>query len=169
MAGTIPKVSPYPKVGNKAPTFSAPASTGKKVKLTDYKGKTVVLYFYPKDNTPGCTKEACGFRDHYAAMKRAGIEVLGISPDAMTSHEKFIAKYELPFTLLSDENHEICQKYGVWQEKNMYGKKTMGVARTTFIIDKDGKLAHVFEKVKPEGHEQEVHDWIKKNLKSAKH
>jgi peroxiredoxin Q/BCP len=168
MAGSTPKTSPYPKVGNKAPAFSAPATTGGKVKLADYKGKIVVLYFYPKDNTPGCTKEACGFRDQYAAMNEKGIEVLGISPDPIKAHEKFITKYELPFPLLSDENHEICQKYGVWQEKNMYGKKTMGVARTTFIIDENGKLAHVFEKVKPEGHQQEVLDWIEQNLKSSK-
>jgi peroxiredoxin Q/BCP len=155
----------YPQVGSKAPDFSAPASSGKKIKLSDFRGKKpVVLYFYPKDDTPGCTKEACGFRDHFDALTEAGVEVLGVSPDSTESHEKFITKYELPFTLVSDEDRKICQGYGVWQEKNMYGKKSMGVARTTFVIDRDGKIAHVFEKVKADGHDREVLDWIEANL-----
>jgi peroxiredoxin Q/BCP len=156
--------SPYPKVGNKAPAFTASASTGGKVKLSDLKGKIVVLYFYPKDNTPGCTKEACGFRDAHSKLKKAGIEVLGVSPDSLDSHAKFIEKFDLPFTLLADEDHTICEKYGVWQEKNNYGKKYMGVARTTFVIDPEGKIAHVFTKVKADGHEEQVYQWIEENL-----
>jgi len=156
--------SPYPKTGNKAPIFSATGSGGKTVKLADFKDKKiVVLYFYPKDNTPGCTKEACGFRDSYDKLKRAGAVVLGVSPDSADSHEKFISKFNLPFVLLADPDKKICQKYGVWQEKSIYGKKTMGVVRTTFIIDKKGKIAHIFEKVKPEGHEEEILHWIKEN------
>jgi len=158
-------VSPCPQPGKKAPAFSAPASNGKTVKLADFKGKIVALYFYPKDNTPGCTKEACGFRDSHAALTQAGIVVLGVSPDPVRSHEKFAARHELPFLLLADEDRTICEKYGVWQEKSMYGRKYMGVARTTFIIDKEGKIAHVFEKVKPAGHDEEVLDWVRENLK----
>ncbi len=154
----------YPKVGNKAPAFSAAASDGSTVKLSDFKGKTVVLYFYPKDNTSGCTKEACGFRDAHRKLTDSNVVVLGVSPDSVTSHEKFIGKYDLPFLLLADEEHRICEAYGVWQQKSMYGRKYMGVARTTFIIDPDGKIAHVFERVKPVGHEQEVSAWIKEKL-----
>ena len=154
----------YPAVGSKAPPFSAPASDGRTVKLTDLKGKTVVLYFYPKDDTPGCTKEACGFRDAHDSIEEAGAVLLGVSPDSMDSHRKFIDKFELPFTLLADEDHSICEAYGVWQEKNVYGKTQMGVARTTFVIDARGRIAHVFENVKPEGHEEAVLDWIQSNL-----
>lgn len=165
MAKAASKVPAYPAVGATAPKFSAPASNGKKVGLPDFKGKTVVLYFYPKDNTSGCTKEACGFRDNHDKLTRAGIVVLGVSPDSIASHEKFISKYELPFLLLADPEHEVCEAYGVWQEKSMYGRKYMGVARTTFVIDGAGKIAHVFEKVKAGGHDEEVLAWIQQNLK----
>lgn len=159
------KAPKYPKVGTKAPAFSVPGSNGKTVKLSDYKGKkAVVLYFYPKDDTPGCTKEACGFRDTFAKLKRAGVAVLGVSPDSLESHEKFIGKFELPFVLLADEDKKLCEAYGVWQEKSRYGRTYMGVARTTFVIDKQGKIAHVFENVKAAGHEEEVLAWVKENL-----
>jgi peroxiredoxin Q/BCP len=156
--------SPYPRPGTKAPAFTVPASDGSTIRLSEYKGRIVVLYFYPKDDTSGCTKEACGFRDAHTALTRAGIVVLGVSPDSIASHEKFTAKYKLPFLLLADEDRRICEKYGVWQEKSMYGRKYMGVARTTFVIDREGKIAHVFEKVKPAGHEEEVLEWVKGNL-----
>lgn len=155
----------FPQPGDPAPSFSAPDATGRPVSLARFKGKkTVVLYFYPKDNTSGCTQEACGFRDAHAKLKKAGVEVIGISPDSVASHEKFSAKFDLPFPLVADEDKQICQSYGVWQEKSMYGRKYMGVARTTFIIDRKGRIAHVFEKVKPAGHEEEVLTWIKQNL-----
>ncbi|NLX23691.1 MAG: thioredoxin-dependent thiol peroxidase [Phycisphaerae bacterium] len=164
MAKSTSKAKPYPAAGSKAPAFSAPASDGKTVKLADLKGKVVALYFYPKDDTPGCTKEACGFRDAFDKLRTAGIEVLGVSPDSTSSHRKFIDKFALPFRLLADEDHGICEAYGVWQKKSMYGKEYLGVARTTFVIDRDGTIAHVFEKVKPDGHEQEVLDWVRQNL-----
>ena len=154
----------YPEVGTQAPPFSAPASTGGAVKLSDYKGKVLVLYFYPKDDTPGCTTEACGFRDSYKRYTDAGIAVVGVSPDAVAAHEKFIGKYDLPFTLLADEGHKICEAYGVWREKTSGGRKTMGVVRTTFVIDGEGKIVHVFEGVKPAGHEQEVLEWIEQKM-----
>jgi thioredoxin-dependent peroxiredoxin len=154
----------YPEVGEKAPSFSAAASTGGTVKLDDFKGKVLVLYFYPKDDTPGCTTEACGFRDSYQQYTDAGIAVVGVSPDAVASHEKFIGKYNLPFTLLADEDHRICEAYGVWQEKTSGDRKYMSVARTTFVIDKDGRVAHIFEGVKPAGHEGEVLEWIEQKL-----
>lgn len=155
----------YPSIGDRAPSFSAPDATGNTISLSSFRGKKVViLYFYPKDNTSGCTKEACGFRDSFDKLKAAGVEVIGVSPDSVASHQKFAAKYELPFTLISDTDKQICEEYGVWQEKSMYGRKYMGVARTTFVIDKKGKIAHVFEKVKAAGHEQEVLDWIRANL-----
>lgn len=155
----------YPAVGSTAPGFAAPASNGKVVKLSDFKDSIVVLYFYPKDDTSGCTKQACGFRDTYKKLTDAGVVVLGVSPDGIASHEKFIAKYDLPFLLLADEDKKICQAYGVWQQKSMYGRKYMGVARTTFLIDRHGEIVHVFEKVKPAGHEEEVLEKVK-TLKS---
>src|SRR5271168_3084568 len=153
-------------IGKAAPKFSLASSTGKDISLDDFKGKqTVVLYFYPKADTPGCTKESCGFRDALADFDKANIAVLGISPDPVKDVDKFAKKFELNFPLLADADHAIADKYGVWVEKSMYGKTYMGVARTTFVIGKDGKIIHVFEKVKPEGHEQEVLAWVKENLK----
>lgn len=145
-----------PQVGKRAPAFDLPAVAGGRLKLSSLKGKKVVLYFYPKDNTPGCTTEACNFRDRHARLQSADTVVLGVSPDSVASHEKFAAKFELPFTLLSDPDHAVCEKYGVWVEKNMYGKKSMGVQRATFLIDREGKIAAVWPKVKVEGHVDEV-------------
>lgn len=154
----------YPAVGSPAPDFTTAASSGQTVRLKDFRGKIVALYFYPKDNTSGCTKQACGFRDSHAPLTKAGIVVLGVSPDSVASHDKFITKYQLPFTLLADTEKTICTAYGVWQEKSMYGRKYMGVARTTFVIDKEGRIARVFEKVKPEGHDAEILEFVKQNL-----
>ncbi|MFA5060185.1 MAG: thioredoxin-dependent thiol peroxidase [Candidatus Omnitrophota bacterium] len=149
----MPKIN----VGDKAPEFNVPGSNGENIALKDFKGKkSVVLYFYPKDDTPGCTVEACGFRDQIKSIAGIDAVVLGVSPDPVDSHKKFIQKFKLPFILLSDVDKKICQDYGVWVGKSMYGRKYMGVARTTFIIGKDGKVVKVFEKVKPEGHEAEV-------------
>jgi peroxiredoxin Q/BCP len=142
--------------GTKAPEFALPDQDGVEHKLSDYRGKPVVLYFYPKDDTPGCTKEACSFRDNFAAFKKAGVEVLGISVDDPTSHTKFRQKYHLPFTLLSDADKKVVKDYGVWVEKNRFGKKYWGTARTTFLIDKNGDIIHVFENVKPDEHAKEV-------------
>src|SRR3989338_742153 len=148
---------PTPEIGKQAPDFSLPASNGKTIALKDFRGKkNVVLYFYPKDDTQGCTIEACGFRDKIKPIEAEDSVVFGVSPDGVSSHEKFIKKFNLPFILLSDEQKQMCQDYGVWVEKSMYGRKYMGVARTTFVIDKNGRIAKVFEKVKPEGHEEEV-------------
>ena len=148
---------PIPQEGNAAPAFKMPANTGGTVSLADFKGKKrVVLYFYPKDDTPGCTVEACGFRDKIRAIEGMDAVVLGVSPDAADSHNKFIEKFKLPFILLSDEDKKVCNAYGVWVKKSMYGKEYIGVAPTTFIIGKDGRIEKVFEKVKPEGHTEEV-------------
>ena len=156
--------SSLPQVGKSAPKFKLPASGGQTISLDDFKGKqTVVLYFYPRADTPGCTKQACGFRDAVADYKKAKIAVLGISPDPVKGVDKFSTKFDLNFPLLADEDHAIAEKYGVWVEKSMYGKKYWGVARTTFVIDKDGKIKHIFEKVKPEGHDQEVMAWLKEH------
>lgn len=145
-----------PAVGTPAPNFNLPASSGGNMALKDLKGKNVVLYFYPKDDTPGCTVEACALRDSFKDIEKLNAMILGVSPDSVDSHGKFINKYHLPFTLLVDTDKKTCQDYGVWVEKSMYGKKYMGVARTTFIIDTNGKIAKVFEKVKPEGHNTEI-------------
>jgi len=142
--------------GSKAPDFTLPTHDGKKLKLSSLKGKPVVLYFYPKDDTPGCTTEACGFRDAKAALAKLGATVLGVSPDGPESHAKFHKKYGLTFTLLADEKHAVAEKYGAWREKNMYGKKSMGIARSTFIIDAAGKVAKVFKAVKAAGHDEQV-------------
>ena len=139
-----------------APTFSLPSTTGKNIGLKDLKGKKIVLYFYPKDDTPGCTTEACNFRDGIAELERAGAVVLGVSPDSMASHEKFRKKFSLPFALLADTDHAVAEAYGVWKEKSMYGKKYMGIERTTFIIDGKGKIAKIFPKVKVQDHHAEV-------------
>jgi peroxiredoxin Q/BCP len=143
-------------IGKKAPEFSLPGSKGKNVSLSDFKGKTVVLYFYPKDDTPGCTKEACDFRDSAKKFTSKKAVVLGVSPDSLRSHDKFIDKFELPFELLSDADHEVAEKYGAWVEKSMYGKKYMGIERSTFVIDPEGKLKAIFRKVKVDGHVGEV-------------
>lgn len=144
---------PRPEVGDKAPAFDLPAFPAGRVKLSQFKGKqNVVLYFYPRDNTPGCTTEACDFRDNLAQFQSAETVVLGVSTDTVDSHEKFAAKFELPFPLLADEDHALAEKYGVWVEKNMYGKKSMGLQRSTFLIDKSGKVAAVWPRVKVEGH-----------------
>ncbi len=151
------ETSTIPASGQAAPAFKLPASTGKHISLGDYKGKqAVVVYFYPKADTPGCTKEACGFRDAIADYDKANVAVLGISPDPVEDVTGFATKFNLNFPLLADADHSVCEAYGVWVEKSMYGKKYWGAARTTFVINKSGKVAHVFEKVKPEGHEQEV-------------
>ncbi len=142
--------------GKAAPAFSLESSEGKKVSLKDLKGKKVVLYFYPKDDTPGCTKEACAFRDAFKAYEDADAVIYGVSPDGLKSHGKFINKFSLPFHLLADTDHAIAEKYGVWVEKSMYGKKYMGIERTTFVIDSIGKIARIFPKVKVDGHSDEV-------------
>ncbi len=147
-------------VNAKAPALNLKSNEGKTVKLSDYKDKFIVLYFYPKDDTPGCTTEACNFRDEFKQITKIGAVILGVSPDDVTKHQKFIAKYELPFPLLADTDRKVCQAYGVWVEKNMYGKKYMGVQRSTFII-KNGKILHIFPKVKPKEHSAEVVDVLK--------
>jgi peroxiredoxin Q/BCP len=144
------------KVSDKAPPFVLTTGSGEKLSLGDLKGKKVILYFYPKDNTSGCTREACSFRDNITTMRRKGATVVGVSPDSVASHKKFSEKHDLPFDLLSDEKKEMAQKYGVWKEKSMYGKKYMGIERTTFIIDEKGKISHIFPKVKVDGHTQEI-------------
>lgn len=146
---------PIPEVGKKAPTFELPSSQGL-IKLSDLKGKNVVLYFYPRDNTPGCTTEACEFRDQLETFANADTVVLGVSTDTLASHQKFIDKFSLPFALLSDEDHALAEKYGLWVEKSNYGKKYMGLQRATFLIDKQGKIAAVWPKVKVAGHVAEV-------------
>ena len=149
------------KEGAKAPEFTVPSSEGREVSLKDYKEKNrVVLYFYPKDDTPGCTVEACEFRDNIKKLGNSDAVVLGVSPDDAKSHDKFIGKFKLPFTLLSDTDKKVCEAYGVWVKKSMYGKEYMGVTRTTFIIGKGGKIEKIYEKVKPEGHAQEVLDFL---------
>ncbi len=149
--------SSVPAVGSKAPTFDLPAYPKGRHKLSQYKGKqNVVLYFYPRDDTPGCTTEACGFRDDFSQFEAAETIVLGISTDTVESHEKFAQKFALPFPLLADVSHEVAEKYGVWVEKNMYGKKSMGIQRATFLIDKSGKIAAVWPKVKVDGHVADV-------------
>ncbi len=150
-----------PTEGSKAPAFAAIDSTGKTVKLQDMHGKPVVLYFYPKDDTPGCTLEAKGFQAHLPKFEKAGAVILGVSPDGEKSHCKFAEKYGLAYTLLTDEKHELCERYGVWVEKNNYGKKYWGVQRATFLIDKNGAIAKVWPRVKPDGHAEEVLEAIK--------
>jgi peroxiredoxin Q/BCP len=144
------------KEGASAPAFTTKDANGETVKLKDLRGQKVVLYFYPKDDTPGCTKEACSFRDEFAEFKKRGIRVLGISPDSETSHKKFTAKYKLPFTLLTDTDHRIADAYGTYGQKKFMGRTYMGINRTTFLIDEKGKVRRVFEKVKPEEHAREV-------------
>lgn len=143
-------------VGAVAPSFSLPDESGTTHTLAQYAGRWIVIYFYPKDDTPGCTVEACGFRDASADFKKRGAVVLGVSPDDAKSHAKFIAKFKLPFTLLADTEQAMCKAFGVWQEKSMYGRRYMGVARTTYLIDPKGKVAARWDKVKVQGHEMEV-------------
>lgn len=149
------------EIGKKAPAFSLKDGNGKNVSLNDFKGKKVVLYFYPKDMTSGCTQEACDFRDALPNFRKIKADVLGVSIDSAASHKKFADKYDLPFTLLSDEKKEVVEKYGVWKEKSMYGKKYMGIERTTFIIDEVGKIQNIFPKVKVAGHVNEVMKTLK--------
>jgi peroxiredoxin Q/BCP len=144
------------KEGNAAPVFTTKDASGRTVKLKDFKGQKVVLYFYPKDDTPGCTKEACSFRDGFATFKKRGINVLGISPDSEVSHKKFAEKYKLPFVLLTDPEHRIADAYGTYGQKKFMGRTYMGIHRMTFLIDEKGKIKKVFEKVKPEDHAREV-------------
>ncbi len=140
----------------KAPDFSLVDQNGKQHQLSDYHGKNIVLYFYPKDDTSGCTTEACAFRDDYDEYKKAGVEIIGVSPDPQKSHEKFATKYDLPFTLLADMDHVVCEAYGVWGKKQMYGKEYFGVLRTTYLINEEGIIIKVFKNVKPNGHSGEV-------------
>jgi peroxiredoxin Q/BCP len=144
------------EVGKRVANFELAATGGRTVSLDSLKGKTVVLYFYPKDDTPGCTMESCGFRDQHAAFKKLGATVLGISRDSLASHDKFKAKYEFPFDLLSDGDEELCKVFDVIKQKNMYGKKVLGVERSTFLIDKQGTLRREWRKVKVAGHVEEV-------------
>jgi peroxiredoxin Q/BCP len=143
-------------IGDKAPDFSLPTGDGKQLSLSDLKGKKVVLYFYPKDMTSGCTKEACSFQESLGALKRKGAVVIGVSPDRPSLHQRFADKYNLTFPLISDEKKELVKRYGVWQEKSLYGRKYMGVVRTTFIINEAGIITHIFPKVKVDGHTEEV-------------
>ena len=146
------------KEGDKAPGFESTDQDGKKVKLSDFAGKKVVLYFYPKDDTPGCTAEACNLRDNYAQFTSKGYDILGVSSDSEKSHQKFIDKYELPFRLLADVDKSIHESYGTWVEKSMYGRKYMGTARVTFIIDEKGVIEKIIEKVKTKDHTAQILD-----------
>jgi thioredoxin-dependent peroxiredoxin len=144
------------KTGDKAPDFTAQNQKGETVKLSDFKGKKVVLYFYPKDDTSGCTAEACNLRDNYADLRAKGYEVLGVSIDPVKSHEKFAGKYDLPFTLIADPDKKIVEDYGVWAEKSMYGRTYMGTKRTTFIIDEKGKIEKIIDKVDTKNHTSQI-------------
>jgi thioredoxin-dependent peroxiredoxin len=147
---------PKLKEGDRAPAFTTATNGGGQVSLADFKGQNVILYFYPRDNTPGCTKEACAFRDRFAAFKQKGAVVLGVSVDSVKSHDKFAAKYKLPFTLLADEEKKIVQAYGVWGQKSFLGRKYMGTHRLTFLIGPDGCIRKIWPKVRPEEHAGEV-------------
>ncbi|MFZ3070092.1 MAG: thioredoxin-dependent thiol peroxidase [Anaerolineaceae bacterium] len=149
------------KIGGAAPDFELEDQFSESHKLSSYRGKKVILYFYPKDNTPGCTTEACSFRDNFFAFKKHGIVILGVSADSADSHAKFQQKYSLPFTLLADTDHKVCETYGVWQLKKMMGKEYYGIVRTTFILDEEGKIVQIYEKVKPENHVQEILELLK--------
>ncbi len=156
------------EINQKAPDFSLPDENGDTVTLNQFRGKHVVLFFYPKAMTPGCTIEACGFRDAYRKLANAGLTVLGISADKPASQKKFKETYDLPYTLLADADKTVANLFGVVKEKNMYGRKVIGIARTTFLIGPDGKITHIFEKVKPEGHAEEVLAHVKGKAKTAK-
>jgi thioredoxin-dependent peroxiredoxin len=142
--------------GDKAPAFTAKDQNGTKVSLTDYKGKKVVLYFYPQDDTPTCTVQACNLRDNYGLLKKEGFTILGVSPDEEKKHKKFETKFDLPFSLLADPEHQIIDKYGVWGEKQLYGRTYMGLHRTTFLIDEKGKIRKIFAKQKSKSHAEEI-------------
>jgi thioredoxin-dependent peroxiredoxin len=144
------------KQGDKAPAFSGQDQQGNKISSSDFSGKKLVIYFYPKDDTPGCTAQACNLRDNYALLKKHGFEIIGVSPDDTASHEKFINKYDLPFPLLADPDLKIINKFGVWGEKNLYGNKFMGVNRTTFIVDENGKIGKIFLRPKTKEHAEEI-------------
>ena len=155
------------KTGTKAPDFTLPTDGGGTVKLSGFKGQPVVLYFYPKDDTSGCTKEACDFRDNLTAFKRLKVQVIGVSKDSVKKHDKFKEKYELNFPLASDEDGKVCDKYGVWVEKSMYGRKYMGIERTTYLIDAEGKIAHIWRKVSVTDHVSDVMKVFKELKKAA--
>jgi thioredoxin-dependent peroxiredoxin len=142
--------------GKPAPDFELTSDSGETVRLSDFRGRPVVVYFYPRDDTPGCTAQACGIRDNYEAFGERGAVVLGISPDSESSHVKFKQKYGLPFTLLADPGHEVADRYGVWGERRLYGKTYMGIERSTFVVDRDGNVAHVMRRVKPDTHVEQV-------------
>lgn len=154
-------------INDKAPEFTLQDENGKEISLKDLRGKQVVLYFYPRTDTPGCTVEACEFRDTYKKMQKTGAVLLGISPDTSKAQKKFQDKYKLPFSLLADADKKVADQFGVLQEKNMYGKKVMGIVRTTFVIGPDGRIQHIFRKVKPEGHAAEVLAYLKESEKGA--
>ncbi len=149
------------KVGTKAPPFTLEDDQGNKVSLKDFAGKKVILYFYPKDMTPGCTTEACDFRDSMSTWKRRKVAILGVSKDPVEKHQKFKEKYDLNFPLLADIDGKVCEKYGVWQEKNMYGRKSMGIVRSTFVIGEDGKIEEIYEKVRVKGHIDQLLETVK--------
>jgi thioredoxin-dependent peroxiredoxin len=154
-------MSEWIEPGSAAPDFTLPGDSGEKVKLSGLRGQPVVLYLYPKDDTPGCTREACAFRDQQKDLRKLGAVVLGVSADDVDSHGKFRDKYQLNFPLLADMDHQVAEKYGAWREKNMYGKKSMGIQRSTFLIDRAGKVARVWKRVNVEGHDAEVIEAIK--------
>ncbi len=157
-------MSEWLEEGSKAPAFTLAADDGSKVKLADLKGSVVVIYFYPADDTPGCTKEACAFRDRFAELKKLGVKIFGVSPDDVASHVKFRDKFKLNFPLLADPDHAVAEKFGAWREKNMYGKKKMGIARSTFILDETGKIIKAWKAVKVDGHDEQVISVIKEHL-----
>jgi thioredoxin-dependent peroxiredoxin len=157
-------VSDWIEAGELAPNFNLVSDRGKKVKLSQFKGQPVVLYFYPRDNTPGCTKQACALRDRQVDLEKFGATVLGVSTDSVESHAKFRDDHKLNFTLLVDEDHQVAEAYGAWREKNMYGKKSMGIQRSTFLIDGAGKVVKVWKRVQVEGHDQQVLDSLKELL-----
>jgi thioredoxin-dependent peroxiredoxin len=150
------------KPGDKAPLFTLPSDGGGEVALARLRGRSVVLYFYPKDDTSGCTTESCELRDSWQAVQAAGATILGVSPDGVASHDKFKAKFRLPFPLLADEDHAVAEAYGAWGDKSMYGRKYKGILRTTYLIDSGGRIAEVFQKVKPKGHARQVLDAVGK-------
>jgi peroxiredoxin Q/BCP len=150
------------EINSQAPDFTLPDENGNPVSLKQFRGQNVLLFFYPRADTPGCTIEACGFRDAFKKLQKAGLVILGISPDTSKAQLKFKEKYDLPYTLLADDKKEVAKKFDVLKEKNMYGKKVMGIVRSTFLIGPDGKIAHVFSPVKPEGHAEEVLELVKK-------